>query len=93
MNNTINSLDKMYLNTDFDLIDEKEIYGYTFLRYGSLTTITETYKIARIVLFVLAMLFMVFSFLQFGNFVGISIVYFLLVLFVLRQTINNPRSG
>ena len=27
----------------------------------------------RIVLFVLAMLFMVFSFLQFGNFVGISI--------------------
>ena len=73
MNNTINSLDKMYLNTDFDLIDEKEIYGYTFLRYGSLTTITETYKIARIVLFVLAMLFMVFSFLQFGNFVGISI--------------------
>lgn len=73
MNNTINSLDKMYLNTDFDLIDEKEIYGYTFLRYGSLMTITETYKIARIVLFVLAMLFMVFSFLQFGNFVGISI--------------------
>ena len=73
MNNTINSLDKMYLNTDFDLIDEKEIYGYTFLRYGSLITITETYKIARIVLFVLAMLFMIFSFLQFGNFVGISI--------------------
>ena len=73
MNNTINSLDKMYLNTDFDLIDEKEIYGYTFLRYGSLMTITETYKIARIALFVLAMLYMVFSFLQFGNFVGISI--------------------
>ena len=71
--NLIQSLDKLEIEIDKKENFGKEIYGYNFEGNYKVISLLEMYKYGKIILFVLAMIFIIFSFLQFGNFVGLSI--------------------